>query len=65
MSFPQKIGLGEQHCPPHTPAPHRPRLTRQTLEGYAHALMQPETAGRADELRDGAGGLLVILQIPR
>lgn len=63
MSFPEKSGLGEQHP---TPLPHyqRPGLTRQTLEGYAHALVQPETAGRADELRDGTGSLLVILQIP-
>ena len=64
MSFPEKSGLGEQH-PRSLPHHQRPGLTRQTLEGYAHALVQSETAGRADELRDGAGSLLVILQIPR
>lgn len=36
-------------------------LTRQALEGYVHAVVKPETAGCADQLRDGAGCLLIIL----
>lgn len=45
----------------HPPTPQGQGLTRQALEGDAHAVVQPETAGSADQLRDGTGCLLVIL----
>lgn len=48
------------------PHPHRQErgLTRQTLEGYIHAMVQPEATGRADQLGDGTGCLLIVLEVP-
>lgn len=47
--------------PPPPPGGQGLRLTRQALEGYIRAVVQPEATGRADQLRDGTGCLLVIL----